>query len=1286
MNLQTWKIFNKAGSQMNWSPDPYIPLEFSSLTGTNAAGYLLTDISGNICGSEITNKGLNYTASDTVSYSYMLGEPGTFSSVTINLIDVSVFNPELSIVQSIGSLSNIVVDASEFVYPSATFAGAVFLDPVSQGLVETEHLFIFQQTLTGQYIRPYDPINSRLVVRMEGDESQISFFTVDEVNTEITWTSELIFDLSQYAEDTPLVINIGFRSEEEGVFERTVRFYHEVNGILYTLADIVVNAEAIGEDERFRTLLANFGAPDPKDFPKLFKEIDINEDLTDWELVNQKSKHMILEYDQIMPYIGTYKALVHAVKWLGYDDIYFREWFKDVKEDKKLSFIVPFEARDRLQTILMFDLDRRKTLKKLNQLSMVYCLTRETGEVDTWGTPLTENCYSYNIKEVFIKLLALKQWLERHIIGINCRIVDIMGEGIYFERIQNLIYATQNIGYEYSVEQSLTPYSPDHDSELMYGDASIRLTFLELTNSTIENMPLRFQDMVYHAWNPYDPIAYVINPLTGVPQYTYVDLDSSAYLNDPSSYILIGPNFSYPLVNFSDVMWRLSVEKTAAGTIEETMVTNPLFIYENDIRFYNIFDTSSIFYDTSTHLTIILEKAFLRDPSIDEWNESIAYTIYPNLYINIDSSATKTLVARGQYTVTDGSGVIYTKDSSKIYNSRINPTNFEIDGSVFIISEVSTLITFFDKYGYVMESSSGEITTFDGYVTFRPDTGSRLQYAVDSNYRVPLLTMLNYRYTDDYGVNHNFGNKEYILDIVDGKIAMDAGMWTDTSDNVTFYINWNYDTSLDEQKITVNVVYDSPRLRLFQTDPSTYFWADPSGMTGGDDPMVMSFDNSIYTMHVHHTGKYHLGLFAWDEYNTMFYNYARELYPVWTKRPTVHVLVDNPRLLGYEVSTYMNKLEAYNLVLENFRPIYDRYIPLQNLTVNTDANGDVYVSVPSITYFQDVPEPNSINRFFNMTERIPSIVSTTPNAILYVDQDYQRFYVGDQVRLVHFDLGEYDVLHEISTNISAATIGDETIQITLDIPLPSYYILNASNGLYLLNDTYRSTYNVMNTSTGLSMGITGYQFQPGQMVGIIVNSSEMPDHHYEWGASYRVTNVDGYIHTFDQPLPEFLLDASIYTIRAKHAFSSYSDFNTKTESAAEVETMTGNQFNVYMKNAYCHEQYIDNTFVFMNVLFDHDKINYLWYDSSTDLIPEKFYYYPLYVVVETSTFIILKADYDPSDYMLNQKNIWTVKWHDTNETFFRVFNKSVPFVFDPSGHYILEVESYDKHGNLIKSD
>lgn len=35
----------------------------------------------------------------------------------------------------------------------------------------------------------------------------------------------------------------------------------------------------------------------------------------------------MLSYDQIFSYVGTYKALIRAIKYLGYQDIIFKEWY-----------------------------------------------------------------------------------------------------------------------------------------------------------------------------------------------------------------------------------------------------------------------------------------------------------------------------------------------------------------------------------------------------------------------------------------------------------------------------------------------------------------------------------------------------------------------------------------------------------------------------------------------------------------------------------------------------------------------------------------------------------------------------------------------------------------------------------------------------------------------------------------------------------------------------------------------------------------------------------------------
>lgn len=1266
MQIQNWKIYDKKGSLINWAPDPYINLSFGTILGKKAAGFLITDPSGKIISSKITNSGYLYDGATTASYKYAF-ETISHNLTTLNSSiaykDVSIFNPEPKNVKGISDVTVNLPDSSNYIYPSVTYAAAVFLEPVSQNLIETEQLYIFEETSIGNLVRPYDASNSTIVMRMVGGDSQIQFFVLNENTAEITWCNELTFDTSLYnATNVPLTINIGFRAEQEGVYENTLRIYHQIGSELFTLADIVVNAEAIGEDERFRDILSNFGLPDPKDIPHVFKETDINEDYPDWEILNAKSKHMILEHDQIMPYVGTYKGLINAIKWLGYDDIFVREWFKNVKENKKVSFLVPFDAADRMQTILMFNADERKTLKKLNQLSLLYCLTRETGELDEWGIPETENCYSYNLAEVYIKLLALKQWLERNIIGINCRIVDLTAEGIYFERFRNLVYTTDNIGYNYSTQQSLTPYALDESSELVFGDASVHLTFLELTKNTIGNMSARFSDFILYAWNPWDP-------------YKYITIDDPSYLADPSSYLVISTSVQYPFINFSDIQWRMSVEGNTAGTLGNTIVSNPLFVYENDIRFYNTFDTSSIFYDSSTKLTILLENAYLRDTSLDDWAKSLAYTIYPGEYLYLDACTSKTLYSSGTYTITNsGKGIVY-KDGS-ILTEYDGISSFVVDTSVFVAATTYTIIETPYTNDYIMESSIGYITRFNGYATFTPDTNSLLEYAYNSNYRVPLLSFKNYKFSDSSGTLHNFAGKTYFLDILDGKIQIDAGVRNpaNSSDNLTLYLNWNYDTSLTEQKITINAVYESERMRLSQFDPSTYYWADPSNRTGGNNPGVMTFDNSVYKMHVNHIGDYVIELFAWDEYNTMFYNNAKKTYSVWMKHPTVYSLIDNCCNVVC-VSTYMTAQEVSTLIANNSYPIYDRAIPLQGLTVSLDSNNEPFISVPSITYFQDVPEVNSINKIYNMSEQILSIDIGTSTII--IDPDYQNFYTGDDVQLVKFDKGKYQLIAEASShiiNVSGTTL-------TLD-QIPSIISIDTSTEVYILNDTYRFTANASNSETlGTSLiDISGYTFSANQVVGLIVTDLCT---NYSWGSTYRVLSVNGSTHTFDALIPpQFVDNASRYQIKAKHAFSTYTEFNILTESATEIN----NTFKIYLKDSYCQEYYLDNTFVIANKLFNEEIVNARWYNVSDNLHYTTFYYHKNYIVVDTSTLVILRAIYDPSNYMLNQKNIWTAINKDTSAIVFKVFNNDVPYIFNASDNYEIICESYDSYGNLIRTE
>ena len=1215
MKVYDWKIFNKKGSYVNWSPDAYINLVLSDPNGKDAKAFAVTDTSALIDHTVVTNSGYNYEPIDNtaVTIQYAFGSTFTLnpSDYTVNYIDVSVFDPDPRNTKGIGSIT---IDSSiVFTYPSYTYSNALFLDPISKGLVETEHLTIFQDTSSGLGT-PYDPSNGTIKFRMEGLENEISLFTVDEDTQEIIWTDEVEYELTSFAKRIPVVLNIGFRSEDEGVFERRLRCWHVVGDQEYLLWEMLVNAQSIGEDERFSTIQQDFGLFQPKELPKLFKEADINEDLPNWELLNYKGKHLILEHDQIIPYIGTYKGLVNAIKWLGYEDIKIKEWFKNVKENRKLSLYVPYDAAERSKTVLAFSPQERKNLKKLNELSLVYCITRETGEVDEGGNPETEECYEYNLNEIFVKLYSLKQWLEKNIIGVNARIVSLDGEGIYLERFRNLLYATQNKGNVANYSQSLSPKPIDDSSELVMGDASIDLTLKEFDEIAFEDYgSLKLEEFADYMWDPSNG------------QYSLSDASSLSYV-DPSA-VTLGNPVSMALPNLYSLRWVLSNEKTYAGILSEAFVTNPLFVLENEIRFANIYDTSTIFYDSSTDLKVVLEKAYLRDPSNDIWEDSISYSIYAE---------------------TDASG---------------------------------------DTTGkWILESSMGVIESSTwGFFSFYPDSSGLLQYAYDDNYKVPLVSIQNFKWTDTTGSSQSLGNKFYFLDVLDGKISMNSQVNYPLDPSIVteerHFINFNYDTSLLEQKITYNVVYDSNIMPLYAYDPSIYYnvYNDPSSIYTEDDALVI--DNSTYTTFVNHIGNYYVEIFGYDGMNNIYTNLMKETYQVWTKYPTIIAYIDNScnqYALPNCSSSYMSQSEVDNLISEEFRPIFDRQVPLQGLTLEYDTYGKPYLKIPSISYFIDVPDSGANIRLYNLTERCSSVDGTT----IYYDPDYQTFYDGDDIKLVSFDKGMYSLIEEASSHVITAT----TTTLTVDNVPSGFSNIDPSTEMYVLNDTEREVYNITNDTVNktVTCDISLYKFRDNQVVGMIIDDVCTG---YSWGASFRVLDASdasiatGYTHTLSGNIPQFVLDNSTqYTLTAKHAFSTYVNYQIDVSSAKEVN----NNFEIYLDDKYYHQYYLDSTFVFVDLLFDQEKVLGQWYDPSDNLVNSTFYGFNEAITVDISTLVILRTQYDPSNYMLEHQNIWTIREHQTGDLLMKVFNKNVPYVFDASGTYDIQVEAYDKYGNLKK--
>ena len=232
-------------------------------------------------------------------------------------------------------------------------------------------------------------------------------------------------------------INIALNSQDEGRHDRILRIVDENDG--KTIAEIAVYGETVGEDERLRVLLQNFGASlDDGDF-MMFKEHDINEYGTDWMLMNQKRRELLLELHNIKPFVGTYKAVLNAIDFFGYNNITLKEYWLNINESSasfgKLKAVSVPDAN------AGFSYKKRKkfnlpstNMKKTSRFSLVYKLNTPTGEFDYWDIPEVEETFDFTPEEVLIKLYGLKNKLQKEYLPLQAKIVDITGEGSFFDQ------------------------------------------------------------------------------------------------------------------------------------------------------------------------------------------------------------------------------------------------------------------------------------------------------------------------------------------------------------------------------------------------------------------------------------------------------------------------------------------------------------------------------------------------------------------------------------------------------------------------------------------------------------------------------------------------------------------------------------------------------------------------------------------------------------------------------------------------------------------------------------
>jgi hypothetical protein len=194
------------------------------------------------------------------------------------------------------------------------------------------------------------------------------------------------------------------------------------------IARLVLRGQTEIEDERFKVLLNNFGYNINHRDVYIFKEYDIKENGIDWTFLNEKRKEMLLVYPEIYNYLGSYKALVNAINYFGYNDLELYEYYKNIDiKSKHYNKLHKIEIPDIFDNkvsgwtandYIIQSLPNSK-YEKTRMFNLTYRITDKEGNI----------ILAYSLDEVITKLLGLKKWLREKIMPIGTRIKDLTGRG-----------------------------------------------------------------------------------------------------------------------------------------------------------------------------------------------------------------------------------------------------------------------------------------------------------------------------------------------------------------------------------------------------------------------------------------------------------------------------------------------------------------------------------------------------------------------------------------------------------------------------------------------------------------------------------------------------------------------------------------------------------------------------------------------------------------------------------------------------------------------------------------
>jgi hypothetical protein len=493
-------------SQLDINPG-YIDLNISDVNGYNIVAW------GDLINSYILNGADVYIKG-------RIANQGEFEAKISSVVNNSTYltvNFDLDSIngQRLISLNNQIYFSTTYSNgPGGYFKGNIYFDPVSSGLYENQQIFIVQTLNNGGTLEsgiPHTGATGATAGKWrsrwyndnygETDVSEIIFtykiedqlsggdgyplivsypnlvYNVDSDPTDSLSGNGYVSTSSVNSEALSVNVAINATDLASNIYERKLIIEDISTGTPVKIIEIDFYGEIVGEDERFNVMLQNMGRAFYQDDSIILRDHDPAEPLPNYIEINDKRKELLIAGEEIFPYIGSYKGLINAIRFFGYQDLRIKEYWlnlqyrsarlesplqqnqtflNQIKGQQSEGYTQSYQIGDVLdnpnsgkyklvqtygpnadgQYVLDVSSDNTilpsRTYKKTSLFGLYYDINKTTGNDSDYGYPEVVDAFQFTQEEILIKMFALKERLKRDYLPLNARIIDITGEGIYF--------------------------------------------------------------------------------------------------------------------------------------------------------------------------------------------------------------------------------------------------------------------------------------------------------------------------------------------------------------------------------------------------------------------------------------------------------------------------------------------------------------------------------------------------------------------------------------------------------------------------------------------------------------------------------------------------------------------------------------------------------------------------------------------------------------------------------------------------------------------------------------